>query len=1062
MPCKRCDVALLYHIITTAQQLPQAAQLPFRALFSAYETVLRQNGVDPDGDSVYFRFLLKLGGVRGGATLYEKFETLLERLGIEIEIESGSRNDDAASSSDLQSIQLPTTPREKSRRASFSSFYDATGEFTQVSPRRARSQSPIPRARNYFAARKDDRSSKKHTSSETEETEPLNIGQPKKPTIVRGRVTSQGSLPSLQIYGAKESYGSRQRPPSITQESDVRNRPAEVPRPLRKYSADTLPQADFIPRPSAQTLEYGPGPPAPAISQEPRFRPSDTQLIEDAEFLYSRRLNSIMRDCFHQWHGRALQSHPYHRNLEYTAVKHDHRILLTQALETWRAHCRHKRRQAETRRFYAQQEQRADRARDLFLLTKAFTHWAQCASEEVQRTSTARRHILRTKYFHAWKDITAVNELKVRRFCLRKFFTQWKERSRTATALATLACRQEEMILVQKFYWAWFWKFCENRAPGWLAGRILETHFSKWREVRIQRHEKEAWVEKFRRRNTLEIFLRKWSERTRGFQTRQREVEESRMKELSEKYWRFWRKQAQLAPVAREVSDNVDWRIASQALRTWIIRTRMEAQAAKINQQRISRNMWTAWNDRLRWQTIAQRIDERVVLQNLYRWLLAERQTVLRRHFDQRLKQRILTTVVSKWRMKQSELSLCEELVAFNRSTRIMKAILSRWGLQLELQRQRDQLAAEIFFPRLLQTAFDDWTGRLRHVRSLERNAFSAHYYFSTTTTLRKWQSAAEASRREKRRTAYSQVRRLLKMNLAQRSLSTWRAKTAHYNDLNSQAQTAHQNHILVVGLGFFDSWRARSAELTEAIADAKSTRDMSLSRHCLSQWRSQMRTQTELETLAAYRSELHVLNQAATLLRRLGMLAFQHSNRDKSAENLRVRNERKHYRNIIRHWLERTEQKRGKQLADGRSRLITERTTGEGDTSVTGAKAVLAAEDWTTFDDAFDVTDWYPAAEASSNATPLPGYLSTPSKRAVRAKALVKLSLATPKTPLVRPFQQRLRSHYSAERAGAAGASGNRSFKGSIFGERPPQTTIDRISEGSSSPLEGRDDGDG
>lgn len=52
-------------------------------------------------------------------------------------------------------------------------------------------------------------------------------------------------------------------------------------------------------------------------------------------------------------------------------------------------------------RFHTQYEIAAA-AWDFFLMSKAFTHWANRAEEEVQRTQIARRHILRRRYFSAW------------------------------------------------------------------------------------------------------------------------------------------------------------------------------------------------------------------------------------------------------------------------------------------------------------------------------------------------------------------------------------------------------------------------------------------------------------------------------------------------------------------------------------------------------------------------------------------------------------------------------------------------------------------------------------
>ena len=145
------------------------------------------------------------------------------------------------------------------------------------------------------------------------------------------------------------------------------------------------------------------------------FKPSESELLSDASaFYYSK----VGRRCLHKLHDRAVQLRQAQSDLTRIAVNYDSHILLRQSILQLRD-------SLSDKSFWNQQERRADRARDLFLLTKAFTHWAQTASDEVFRTSVARRHILRTRYFNAWRDITAVNELKSRRLGLRKWFAVW-------------------------------------------------------------------------------------------------------------------------------------------------------------------------------------------------------------------------------------------------------------------------------------------------------------------------------------------------------------------------------------------------------------------------------------------------------------------------------------------------------------------------------------------------------------------------------------------------------------------------------------------------------------
>ena len=91
--------------------------------------------------------------------------------------------------------------------------------------------------------------------------------------------------------------------------------------------------------------------------------------------------------------------------------------------------------------------------------------------------------------------------------------------------------------------------------------------------------------------------------------------------------------------------------------------------------------------------------------------------------------------------------------------------------------------------------------------------------------------------------------------------------------------------------------------------------------------------------------------------------------------------------------------------------------------------------------DQRFDTENWISKLEVNVNHTPLSGYLSTPSKRATRARELVGMST----TPIGTPFRQRLRSAMSAPRSNRQKELGrSTNLRGSTFGtilEASPRT---------------------
>ncbi|PTB39750.1 uncharacterized protein TrAFT101_007475 [Trichoderma asperellum] len=88
------DIAILHAVITAAQeQLDHASgpkPLPAAALFKAYDEVLPEHGVDPDSDQHLSALVFRVGGEQGNGTLLEKFQSILGHIGIVLEFSDDS------------------------------------------------------------------------------------------------------------------------------------------------------------------------------------------------------------------------------------------------------------------------------------------------------------------------------------------------------------------------------------------------------------------------------------------------------------------------------------------------------------------------------------------------------------------------------------------------------------------------------------------------------------------------------------------------------------------------------------------------------------------------------------------------------------------------------------------------------------------------------------------------------------------------------------------------------------------------------------------------------------
>jgi len=908
------------------------------------------------------------------------------------------------------------SPRGRQRRASFNSTYDAGDETTQRSKRRDTSRSSLSQLDLRGPSTPEARPATRATTRAAERSQPQDQqAGSAAPQARRGRLTAQEFANHLKHYqrrhrststqsnvhiwrraGSVDSQGNHRRPRALDPVNNV-SQPAED---SFEETISSLPQTD--------TRADGSAPPAVF------YRPSESQILRTADTFDHCRIQNIIRRALRRWSTVARRAHADHQRMGAMAVRIDVEALLHQAFDHWRVKIQEKKRIAETDRFFANLERRASKARDLYLLTKAFTHWAQCASEEVLRTSVARRHILRTKYFNAWREITAVNELKVRRQGLKKFFVAWRRRYGTSVVASTKAITVYQENLVESLYWRWFWRFCERRAPQWRAGRMKRKYLADWMAAVRKCRERERWVENHRRESVQRTTLQRWLERTRIILSCDRQAGILWQRRLVGKLLPEWQQRLRLAPVARHVSIIVDWRIARSAFTACLVRFNAVGQAAQVDRSRVLRNAWTDWNDHLRWQTLAHRIDDRVVLQALYKWVLAERSIVFSRLLTQRSQTRVLLQFLGRWKALKPKLDDLEGIVRESRNRRLLRLVCGQWRRQLALLREKEQLAFEFHAPKVAQDVLRIWGARTEHVQQLQRWAKDANFYLLAKKSVKRWQNATTESKRRKRRDAYAQVRRRIKMNLARRVIVPWRDRANVLTEMQRQAHGIQQDRLFVVGTGIFDHWRSRLDDILNLKVHANLHYTNNSLRKALQLW-SGLYQQRNLqqEEAQTYYVELHVSSVASTMLRKLSLHMLQVRRQQETGKSLQERNDKRHFRNMFRHWHDIVSQRRFPRQKEPWQSARARRTFRVEDTHTAPLGGEEVQEDGSVPPQGFDPDDRIPPPEGRQNTTPLPGYLSTPSKRAARAKDKVRMSMTpkTPATPRGISFERRLRS---------------------------------------------------
>ncbi|KAK2786620.1 hypothetical protein FQN53_006324 [Emmonsiellopsis sp. PD_33] len=1079
------DVEILLQIVDRAEQQPDAHRLPFRALFAAYDAVLSEYGIEKESDRTYLRFLFQLGDkTLRGDSLYAKFEKLLLRFDIRLEYpydETGSegggwRIEQELATADTENyvgvgaeqMRPNGYHRGRPRRASFNSIYDAGNETTRGSIYRPSSRSSVSRLET---------GTRRLSMSPSRRREAVwNARAPALLQETGGRMTmdrapksnhNQLQTDAIPTYSAPPPAGWGGRDLGV-------NRPLE-PKPSRipRLSISMRSQGESVESIESPSSEEGEPIVKAQLPPELLYQPSLSHLLRDASTFNMYRQRGAMRQILIQWAETAKRNQHFFRDMLKVAINRDTNTLLRQVLDTWRDALRQKRQEAQTERFFKHLEKRAARARDLYLLTKAFTHWAQVASDEVKRTSAARQHILRIKYFNAWREITAVNEMKAQRLAMMKPFKRWKIKFQQLQRDEDNAIAVYEDNLVKSTYWKWFWSFCDRRAPQWREYRLKHKSFLSWlRALRTQRERDQA-IDSSNKYSLLQAAFQTWAQRLCTISVAQQQADSKWTAKQADECLSEWRVRTHLGPIAAKVSKAVDLRVLRSTIKSWALQTRMSKSAQKVDRLRILRNTWTAWNDNLRCMALSARIDERVVLQAVYKWALVARLRLMTRIHEQRVKREMLERLTINSRGIYTRLLRHEDEFRAHRGRELLRTKLYEWREKLEMQRRRDHVALVFYAPRVEQESLDIWRNRMRHIEEMEGWATDARYYLLLSSCIKQWRTATATSSKKRRQDAYAAVRRKIKMNLATNALSAWRSKVNIITDLERQAIDMDRTHLFKASTELFDKWGRETSRRSQNIRDSEIYYNRQLAYSYLTLMVGAFAQHQNQEEKATQFLEIHTSAVASAQFRKLSLRIFQMRASMETADALNDRNLRKHYRSIFRHWIDKTRSKRQAGLPQYRptttastpartpartpapsltpavsssfrfpfppSSLISttpfnppppqsptpaQSHRQQRDSWPTPAQSHHQQQDsWPTpvpapsqYDSTLNISELGALPSfATQSPLPTPGYLNSPSKRAARARALA-LGSTTPATPVRTPFAARLRAQARTE----------------------------------------------
>ncbi|KAF2020436.1 Sfi1-domain-containing protein [Aaosphaeria arxii CBS 175.79] len=910
------EIKTLYDIVELAQTLPGPR---YRALFAAYDRIRAKGNRIQDG-SRCFTFLLRMQDERAreDTSLVDTFQRVLLDMGIQVEVDPTGEGVEITDSqlevnngADTQEVHLDprTSGRILSRRSSFDSFFDGSADKVAGTEREHR----LP-----YRTRADASSStgvavkKKRRSMSNTETRTGAFTYEQRHAEMNGTSSRRSVSDQVPIRGRRNA--------SVSSRGSLRIRRAgedEIDtHEFSDYDGDDSQHTDSFDRSHVQI----PGVNAPIpgdfhqLSSDPQpilygpiYRPSETQIWRDAQVFDSHRVSALANRFLQNWRDRLRDHHKQIDDMHAAAIAFDRNVLLKASVESWKIAYQNKRAALETNLFFDRLESRAAKARNLFLLTKAFTHWAKSAEDEVQRTSVARRHIIRTKYFNAWRDITAVNELKIQHFVLGNFIRRWRTRAVNVNSQNDLAVDLYLENLKNRTYWKWFHAFANRNAPLYHAKRLAKQYFHRWLEITRVTKERNAFEGYRRDRNVLRDILDRLIQKTAALRSMELQADEFRRTALISSAFYTLSKQSQLRPIERAVYRSSQDRIVDTLLQLWRRDTRLSLQAKFVDRERILRNALTVWNDALRTKEMKRTIDDRVLIGCLYKWSLATRVSSTRRTHEFDNAKGILNYWLARTRDRETRLASAERKFAQHRRANLMKSALAKLENATLDRRNQQSLAVRIHDSKLNQTYLPVVTSRLDVLRQMNDWADRARYYITTKHALQQWHKATEGARRARRREAYTQFRRKSKLNLVRRTFNLWRNKLDRFTTEQQKATEILDDRILGITSQLLIQWKERSTMVCDARRVAEQKDELGLLRAHMSKLLRTHWTLRDMDNQAVALKQESTELIAVSSIKKLGWRLWNVQRQRDMAIQLHRRNFEKNTRAMIRFWLEQT-----------------------------------------------------------------------------------------------------------------------------------------------------------
>jgi protein SFI1 len=749
-------------------------------------------------------------------------------------------------------------------------------------------------------------------------------------------------------------------------------------------------------------------------------RPSQAELLSRADAFENKQDLIRTRRTLRKWSQLAYERRAWNGEKEAEAEAQYRKKLLPEVLNTW--HGEHIQRLEDlyqqneaikrSQRF-AVWEQEVDVLRKRRLVDKAFTHWKQEALDQRQRTGTAVRHIRRTRAFNGWRSVTVLDAFKVRRFVLWRFFKRWRDRSSWAEQVDRFAIQLRQRKLRERGYWTWMYAVWSQAVTRKRDDKILQQTLRIWvdstREVnRAVQDFRLITLHHFARRQ-----LQKWASETERRALLEVETESSRTTTVAKRAITKWSTLAVLQAKLRGASGATDTRVLRNSLEQWQRHTADSCKAREFRKTHLLRHALRGWRLGHRYAFLKKGMDEDVIAENFYKWKLATNASIALRSFESRLKQKCLAHWANRALEQRATLEETAEFYGDTQRRVRLFSSLRRWLYVLHQHENKDQQAYDFWSHRLLGSALDKWKAQHERIKHKTAQAGAAEFYILTTKSIKTWKEKTVEHQRIRRREAYIQVRRTVKMNVCRDMLYRMRDAVVHIRAMDMTAQEHAEDKAMSSVVSTLNQWRGKTQTILTHEQQAEAMLLQRLQR-------------LSFDGMAARREHLHYFNEAATsfhlaalereasnCFKKLDRRLFQTKGQDQWAAALRERHWEKRVRTMLRYWAERAlasqygRFKRSDVPPGDQDEYDDDDESPADDAAGLGtSRKQRRAGDESNLIDLDTIYDLQAEARDAiipgiNTSTPLPGYLRTPSKRsAARAKARERLVAFERTTP--------------------------------------------------------------